>query len=67
MEMSNQKAMHSGKGHNQHYMKLLIMAALSFISMYILMYSMVDRFANVFPNINQFYMGGINDHAYDNY
>lgn len=35
------------------------MAVLSFISMYILMYAMVDRFANVFPNINQFYMAGL--------
>lgn len=27
--------------------------------MYILMYSMVDTFANVIPNINQFYMAGL--------
>lgn len=35
------------------------MAVLSFISMYILMYMMVDQFANVYPNLNQFYMAGI--------
>jgi len=35
------------------------MAALSFISMYILMYMMVDKFANVYPNLNQLYMAGI--------
>ncbi len=42
--------------HKNPYQKLLMMALLSFIAMYILMYSMVDRLANVYPNINQFYM-----------
>jgi hypothetical protein len=35
------------------------MAALSFVAMYILMYAMVDRFANVYPNVNQLYMAGL--------
>jgi hypothetical protein len=35
------------------------MAALSFLSMYILMYMMVDSYANVYPNLNQLYMAGI--------
>ncbi|MFV7236587.1 hypothetical protein [Flavobacterium sp. ZB4R12] len=35
------------------------MIVVSFIAMYILMYSMVDVFANVIPNINQFYMAGL--------
>ena len=35
------------------------MIALSFIAMYVLMYAMVDRFANVYPNFNQFYMAGL--------
>lgn len=35
------------------------MAALSFISMYALMYSMVDRFENLFLNVNQFYMAAL--------
>lgn len=35
------------------------MAVLSFIAMYILMYAMVDRFANVYPSFNQFYMAGL--------
>jgi hypothetical protein len=35
------------------------MAILSFVSMYILMYMMVDSYANVFPNLNQFYMAGM--------
>ena len=44
---------------NNHYKKLAIMAVLSFISMYILMYAMVDKFENVVLNINQFYMAGL--------
>jgi uncharacterized protein (DUF305 family) len=43
----------------QHYKKLLVMSILSFIAMYILMYSMVDRFENVILNINQIYMAGL--------
>ena len=35
------------------------MALLSFLSMYVLMYMMVDRIENVFPNVNQFYMAGM--------
>jgi|UPI0003FB3022 hypothetical protein len=35
------------------------MTALSFIAMFVLMYAMVDRFANVYPNLNQFYMAGL--------
>jgi hypothetical protein len=45
--------------HKKHYMHLAIMTALSFVAMYILMYAMVDRFANVFSNVNQFYMAGL--------
>jgi uncharacterized protein (DUF305 family) len=45
--------------HTHHYFRLLIMTVLSFISMYILMYAMVDVFANVYPNLNQFYMAGL--------
>jgi uncharacterized protein (DUF305 family) len=35
------------------------MAALSFVSMYILMYMMVNSYANVYTNLNQFYMAGM--------
>lgn len=42
-----------------HYKRLAIMVVLSFVSMFILMYSMVDRFDNVFVNVNQFYMAGL--------
>jgi hypothetical protein len=41
------------------YVRLAIMAVASFAAMYVLMYAMVDRFANVFPNLNQAYMAGL--------
>ena len=44
---------------NHHHVHLAIMIALSFISMYVLMYAMVDRFANVYSKFNQFYMAGL--------
>jgi hypothetical protein len=44
---------------NHHYRQLSLMMVLSFASMYILMYAMVDTFPNVFPNANQFYMAGL--------
>jgi hypothetical protein len=54
---------HKGEGHREmqhsHYHHLLLMTVLSFLAMYVLMYSMVDRFANVYPNFNQFYMAGL--------
>lgn len=45
--------------HTNMYSKLLLMGSLSFISMYILMYMMVDKYANVYPSLNQFYMAGM--------
>ena len=45
--------------HDNSYRSLFIMAVISFASMYVLMYAMVDRLANVIPNINQFYMAGL--------
>lgn len=45
--------------NKKSYLKLFYMAILSFISMYILMYAMVNKFDNVIPNINQFYMAGL--------
>ena len=35
------------------------MTLLSFASMYVLMYAMVNVFANALPNVNQFYMAGL--------
>lgn len=45
--------------NQNHYPKLLIMSVLSLISMYILMYSMVNVFDNVYNNLNKFYMAVI--------
>jgi hypothetical protein len=42
-----------------HYGRLLLMAVLSFLSMYVLMYAMVNEFANVYMNLNQVYMAGL--------
>lgn len=42
-----------------HYRHLLIMTVFSFISMYILMYAMVNTIGNVYNNFNQFYMAGL--------
>jgi hypothetical protein len=47
-----------GRGMN-HYRRLLSMTILSFIAMYVLMYAMVDRIADVYSNFNQFYMAGL--------
>jgi len=40
------------------YINLFLMTILSFVSMYIIMYIMVDSYANVYPNLNQLYMAG---------
>lgn len=48
-----------GQAHGMHYGHLLIMAVLSFVTMYFLMYAMVDKFENVFLNLNQVYMAAL--------
>ena len=45
--------------HTNPYVRLLIMTVLSYISMYVFMYAMVDTFANVYSSVNQFYMAGL--------
>lgn len=57
--MKHESHAHTSSAHVKMYKKLAIMIALSFVSMYVLMYSMVDKFANVVPNVNQFYMAGL--------
>jgi uncharacterized protein (DUF305 family) len=42
-----------------HYQRLAVMTVLSFLSMYVLMYAMVDRFDSVYSNLNQVYMAGL--------
>lgn len=47
------------ESHRGVYVRLLAMTLLSFAAMYVLMYAMVDRPANVHPNLNQLYMAGL--------
>jgi cation transport ATPase len=44
---------------DRHYHHLIVMAALSLLSMYFLMYAMVDRPANVYGNLNQLFMAAL--------
>jgi uncharacterized protein (DUF305 family) len=48
-----------GMSHDTSYRQLAFMAALSFISMYVLMYAMVNAAGNVLNNLNQVYMAGL--------
>jgi uncharacterized protein (DUF305 family) len=43
----------------KHYARLAIMTVLSFSAMFILMYAMVDRPANIYSNANQVYMAAL--------
>lgn len=54
--------MHGGgheHSHDMSYKHLGVMIVLSFLSMYVLMYAMVNTFANVYGSFNQFYMAGL--------
>lgn len=54
-----QSESHGGMNGKGQYGRLLVMAVVSFIAMYILMYAMTDRVANVYANVNQLYMAGL--------
>ena len=45
--------------HTMPYRHFAIMMILSFFIMFAFMYAMVDRWANVYPNLNQAYMAGL--------
>jgi uncharacterized protein (DUF305 family) len=45
--------------HENHYPHLGIMALLSFVAMYVLMYAMVNTFGDAYNNVNQVYMAGL--------
>src|SRR2546423_11313300 len=51
----NRRAMNA----HHPYFRLLMMAVLSFLVMYALMFAMVDKFEDVYPNLNQAYMAGL--------
>lgn len=40
------------------WLKLALMTLISFFAMYALMYIMIDKFADFYPNVNQAYMAG---------
>jgi dipeptide/tripeptide permease len=50
---------HVQAASERHYHHLIVMAVLSLLSMYFLMYAMVDRPANVYGNLNQLFMAGL--------
>lgn len=45
--------------HKMSLYPLLLMAGLHFLAMYLLMYSMVNTWDNVIPNLNNFYMAAV--------
>jgi uncharacterized protein (DUF305 family) len=45
--------------HNHHYRALALMAGLSFLSMYALMFAMVDSGSDIYNSVNQLYMAGL--------
>ena len=45
--------------HKMPYLHFGIMMILSYFIMFAFMYAMVDRWANVYPNLNQAYMAGL--------
>lgn len=44
---------------SHHYYRLVTMAVLSFVAMYVLMYSMVDTMSHVYMSLNQVYMAAL--------
>jgi hypothetical protein len=55
--MATEHREHSVNGHP--YQRLIVMAVLSLVSMYFLMYAMVDRPSYVYGNLNQLFMAGL--------
>ena len=55
--MATAQCAHATAG--RHYHQLVIMAMLSMVSMYFLMYAMVDQPSSVYGNLNQFFMAAL--------
>lgn len=53
---ADQASEHAGHGM---WARLAVMSAISFVAMYVLMYTMVDSLRNVIPSVNQVYMAGM--------
>jgi uncharacterized protein (DUF305 family) len=56
---AHQHGSSQGAGKQNHYARLLGMTVLSFISMYVLMYAMVDSAGEIYNSFNQVYMAGL--------
>lgn len=56
---SSTHSAHHARAETHMYGRLALMAALSFVSMLVLMYAMVDTFGDVYPNLNQAYMAAL--------
>jgi uncharacterized protein (DUF305 family) len=54
-----QHTQHGEHNRENHYPRLAAMIVLSFISMYVLMYSMVNTVGDVYNSVNQAYMAGL--------
>lgn len=50
---------HRAHSHHHPYRRLALMTVAMFIAMFALMYAMVDRWSNVYGNVNQIYMAGL--------
>jgi uncharacterized protein (DUF305 family) len=51
---------HAHEGHRGGaYWRFAAMLVLSFVAMYVLMYAMIDKFEDVYPNHNQAYMAAL--------
>ena len=59
MSSTGAHSAHGPAPRNVHYRDLGIMAAVSFIAMYFLMYAMVNTLGNVYMSVNQVYMAGL--------
>jgi hypothetical protein len=59
LEGDMEHADHRQSHGDNHYVRLAGMTVLSFISMYFLMYSMVDSLQDVYASFNQVYMAGL--------
>ena len=59
MEHTETHAGHDAGAKSHPYRTLGLMALVSFVAMYVLMYAMVDRAANILPSLNQAYMAAL--------
>jgi uncharacterized protein (DUF305 family) len=59
MEHGHRQHVNHEQQHANHYVHLVMMVVASFVTMYFLMYSMVDSTANVYMSLNQAYMAAV--------